>query len=117
MLLIRLHSQSRTDCMLQMYIYLRDQEKNSFMSDKLQAKINEAIYDKTRSIWTGQGAAPTSQEEPTRHSCGHCHSNLHMRGKAKCLFKEMSATKARIQAKEAEKQLRSNPEMCLNDIE
>jgi hypothetical protein len=40
-----------------------------------------------------------------------------MGGKAKCLFKEMSATKARIQAKEAEKQLRSNPEMCLNDIE
>lgn len=117
MLLIRLHSQSRTDCVLQTYIYLRDQERNSFMSDKLQAKINEAIYDQTRKMLTEQEeVVPTSHGDQTKHNCGHCHSNLHMGGKAKCLFKELSATKARGQAKEAEKQLRANPGKCLNDV-
>eukprot|EP00526_Cylindrotheca_closterium_P012945 CAMPEP_0113620178 /NCGR_PEP_ID=MMETSP0017_2-20120614/10272_1 /TAXON_ID=2856 /ORGANISM="Cylindrotheca closterium" /LENGTH=453 /DNA_ID=CAMNT_0000529817 /DNA_START=399 /DNA_END=1761 /DNA_ORIENTATION=+ /assembly_acc=CAM_ASM_000147 len=116
-------SPSRTNCLLNTYIYLQDQEKSSFMSSGLQSKINKAAIQeqqgRIRAIdesTTGDRRRAETAGTQTKHSCSHCHSNLHYGGKAKCLFKDVSGTKAPTQAKEAEKQLRTNPGKCLNDI-
>mmetsp|Transcript_7321 Transcript_7321/g.17277 ORF Transcript_7321/g.17277 Transcript_7321/m.17277 type:complete len:125 (+) Transcript_7321:1407-1781(+) len=42
--------------------------------------------------------------------------HLHNGGKTQCLFKDLSAIKARSHAREADQQLRANPGQCLNDI-
>mmetsp|Transcript_7335 Transcript_7335/g.17361 ORF Transcript_7335/g.17361 Transcript_7335/m.17361 type:complete len:162 (+) Transcript_7335:1413-1898(+) len=113
---IRTLSNTRTNCMLRVYIYLRDQEKKGFLSEKLQVKINEAIYEQSRKKPMEFEAASAGQGDQTRHSCSHCQSNLHNGGKTQCLFKDLSAIKARSHAREADQQLRANPGQCLNDI-
>mmetsp|Transcript_13425 Transcript_13425/g.32346 ORF Transcript_13425/g.32346 Transcript_13425/m.32346 type:complete len:183 (-) Transcript_13425:2430-2978(-) len=45
-------SPSRTNCLLNTYIYLQDQEKSSFMSSGLQSKINKDCNPRTTRPYT-----------------------------------------------------------------
>jgi hypothetical protein len=83
-------STSRLQCLLKIYIFLRDARKNEFYSPKLQEKRNRAVLEKIAGLEAGGGG----DHGASRHGCPKCGMN-HSGGKKNCPLKGLSDTEAR----------------------
>jgi hypothetical protein len=81
-------STSRLQCLIKIYIFLRDLRKNDFYSPKLQEKRNQAFIAKMAILEAGGGA------EPQKHGCKKCGLD-HPGGVKKCPLKGLSDAEAR----------------------
>jgi hypothetical protein len=83
-------STSRLQCLLKIYIFLRDARKNEFYSPKLQEKRNRAMEAKIAGLETGGGG----EQGASKNLCKKC-GLKHARGVKKCPLKGLSNSKAR----------------------
>jgi hypothetical protein len=81
-------STSRLQCLIKIYIFLRDSRKNEFYSPKLQEKRNRAFIAKMATLEAGGGT------ESHKHGCKKCGLD-HSGGVKKCPLKGLSDTEAR----------------------
>jgi hypothetical protein len=86
---IRAQAPSRLCCLVRIYIYLRDANKQSFYSKKLQEKRNREVMIEISSLKAlGGGGGEASS------SCKKCGMNLHSGGTKNCPFKNLPDAKA-----------------------
>jgi hypothetical protein len=83
-------STSRLQCLLKIYIFLRDARKNEFYSPKLQEKRNRAMEAKIAGLETGGGG----EHGASKNLCKKCGLE-HAGGVKKCPLKGLSDGEAR----------------------
>jgi hypothetical protein len=83
-------STSRLQCLIKIYIFLRDARKNEFYSPKLQEKRNCAMLAKITGLETGGGGESNSKGNGCK-KCGLEHAG----GVKKCPLKGLSDGEAR----------------------
>jgi hypothetical protein len=92
---IRAQAPSRLCCLVRVYIYLRDANRQSFYSEKLQEKRNREVMDEisTLKALNGAGAGGASS------LCKKCGTGLHSGGMKNCPFKNLTDAEARTKMK------------------
>jgi hypothetical protein len=89
---IRAQAPSRLCCMIRIYIYLRDANKTSFYSEKLQEKRNREVMTEIASLKTLGGGGTLS-------SCSKCGMAAHQGGVKSCPLKSLTDADARRKMK------------------
>jgi hypothetical protein len=80
---IRTYSTDWRDCLIHVYVYLREAERKDFHDESM-----------LRQLWYRPAASLAAA--PTAARCSHCHhSRLHPGGQNQCLLSPLSAVKAR----------------------
>jgi hypothetical protein len=95
---------TRSQLVLQVYMYLRDQKSKGFMDVKLLGSLRM----KCQGLALGRlppGGGTTTQQ----WNCAHCHSSLHQGGAKKCPFGEFKAKAARRMALETQRLMATEP--------
>ena len=104
---IRAQAPSRLCCLVRIYIYLRDANRQSFYSEKLQEKRNREVMEEISSLKALGGGSGSGGGGVVGSGapCKKCGSTLHPGGKNKCPFKSLSDAEARKKAKALVEQL------------
>lgn len=101
---IRAQAPSRLCCWVRIYIYLRDANRQSFYSEKLQEKRNREVMEEISSLKAlGGGSGSGGGGAALCKKCGI--GGLHSGGKNNCPFKYLTDTDARKKAKALFEQL------------
>jgi len=89
---IRAQAPSRLCCLVRIYIYLRDANRQSFYSEKLQEKRNREVMEEISSLKAlgGGSGSGGGSDAP----CKKCGMGLHSGGKNNCPFKSLSDVEA-----------------------
>jgi hypothetical protein len=101
---IRRFALTRSQLVLQVYVYLRDQKSKNFMDIKLLGSLTMKWHGLTLNRLPPGGGNATPQ-----WTCAHCHSSLHQGGAKKCPFGEFKVKAARRLALETQRLMATEP--------
>jgi hypothetical protein len=98
--LIRKYAANRSQMVLRVYTYLRDEAAQGFKSLKLLTKITDHVQTR---LLESKMTALTNRDNGTisKDQCAHCHTtSIHKGGQPECVLKPWKNMKARTMAKE-----------------
>jgi hypothetical protein len=98
--LTRKYAANRSQMVLRVYTYLRDEAAQGFKSLKLLTKITDHVQTR---LLESKLTAPTNRDHETtpNDQCAHCHTtSIHTGGQSECLLKPWKNMKARTMATE-----------------
>jgi ATP-dependent protease HslVU (ClpYQ) peptidase subunit len=101
---IRAQAPSRLCCLVRIYIYLRDANRQSFYSEKLQEKRNREVMEEISSL-KALGSGGSTSGGGSNASCKKCGMGLHSGGTRNCPYKALPDAEARKKMKALWEQL------------
>jgi hypothetical protein len=101
---IRRFALTRSQLILQVYTYLRDQKSKNFMDIKLLGALTMKWHSLALNRLPPGGGSATPQ-----WTCAHCHTSLHQGGAKKCPFGEFKVKVARRLALETQRLMATEP--------
>jgi hypothetical protein len=104
---IRMYASRRSQMILQTYAYLRDSRAKGFQDIKLLGALTQKLQEAAFRNLLAPVKPPTA---PKEWNCIHCHSDLHTGGIKECPLKDFKVKVARRLARDAAKQIKSDPD-------
>jgi hypothetical protein len=111
---IRQYSVDWRNFVIQTYVYLRDTDKKSYVDATMYESLFNRGTPSTSSSTPSSKAKERSSSEPDHPVCSHCKCPLgevHAGGKAKCVFADLDARKAKEAGRKILLALKDSPKI------